>query len=343
MHQMSNGLLNENSGIVDGHVIGIGKVKKQTRRRKRLLVRGIGERKQCMEVGFVAEVGTGINGERGRKRKRCGGPTTRVHPTSPVTFPIDESVLDLPTEVVRNSHGQPVLCDAFKPWQLTLITQPQVKDGVPPFTSVEPRRCFFGPVQVNGENVGLAHPFFLLFRPRVLDHHRTLKLVNNRSTDVVLVVSKGLKSRDKNPRRGSHGSLRGTKFFIHAPFNERHLDKEAHPAWFMEDELVVQFAADSAPQKSGFIGTRMVREIWREITFGVGMWGALRPLIAAILAAVPFLFLGQHFNRQHQRGIDWFLLQIPLALTIVLWLFLYLWSIFDAWRDAVESMGQGQS
>ena len=198
-------------------------------------------------------------------------------------------------------------------------------------------------MQVDGEDIGLAHPFFILFRPGVLDHHRTLKLVNNRSTDVVLVVSKGLKSRDKNPKQGSHGSLRGTKFFIHAPFNERHLDKEAHPAWFMEDELVVQFAADSAPQKSGFIGTRMVREIWREITFGVGMWGALRPLIAAILAAVPFLFLGQHFNRQHQRGIDWFLLQIPLALTIVLLLFLYLWSIFDAWRDAVESMGQGQS
>ena len=198
-------------------------------------------------------------------------------------------------------------------------------------------------MQVDGEDIGLTHPFFILFRPRVLDPHRTLELVNNRSTDVVLVVSKGLKPRDKNAKRGSHGSLRGTKFFIHAPFNERHLDKEAHPAWFMEDELVVQFAADSAPQKSGFIGTRMVREIWREITFGVGMWGALRPLIAAILAAVPFLFLGQHFNRQHQRGIDWFLLQIPLALTIVLWLFLYLWSIFDAWRDAVESMGQGQS
>ena len=198
-------------------------------------------------------------------------------------------------------------------------------------------------MQVDGEDIGLAHPFFILFRPGVLDHHRTLELVDNRSTDVVLVVSKGLKPRDKNAKQGSHGSLRGTKFFIHAPFNERHLDKEAHPAWFMEDELVVQFAADSAPQKSGFIGTRIVREIWREITFGVGMWGALRPLIAAILAAVPFLFLGQHFNRQHQRGIDWFLLQIPLALTIVLWLFLYLWSIFDAWRDAVESMGQGQS
>ena len=111
----------------------------------------------------------------------------------------------------------------------------------------------------------------------------------------------------------------------------------------MEDELVVQLTPDSDAEKGGFLGTRILREIWREITFGVGMWSALRPLLAAILAAVPFLFLGQHFNRQHQRGIDWFLLQIPLALTIILWLFLYLWSIFDAWRDAVESMGQGQS
>jgi hypothetical protein len=37
------------------------------------------------------------------------------------------------------------------------------------------------------------------------------------------------------------------------------------------------------------------------------------------------------------------LLQIPLALTIVLWVLLYVWSIFDAWRDAVAGMGQGQS
>jgi len=34
-----------------------------------------------------------------------------------------------------------------------------------------------------------------------------------------------------------------------------------------------------------------------------------------------------------------------LALTIVFWLALYAWSVFDAWRDAVASMGQlqGQS
>jgi hypothetical protein len=111
----------------------------------------------------------------------------------------------------------------------------------------------------------------------------------------------------------------------------------------MEEELVVQLSPDSNASEGGFLGTRILREIWREITFGVGMWGALRPLIAALLAAVPFLFLGQHFNRQHQRATDWSLLQIPLALTIVLWVLLYVWSIFDAWRDAVAGMGQGQS
>ena len=111
----------------------------------------------------------------------------------------------------------------------------------------------------------------------------------------------------------------------------------------MEEELVVQLAPYSSAGQKGLLPVRVVKEIWREVTFGVGTWGALRPLIAALLAAVPFLFLGQHFNRQHRRAMDWTLLQIPLALTIVLWVFLYLWSIFDAWRDAVASMGQGQS
>ena len=50
-----------------------------------------------------------------------------------------------------------------------------------------------------------------------------------------------------------------------------------------------------------------------------------------LLAAVPFLFFGQHINREHRKGIDFGLLQIPLALTVVLWIGLYLWSIFDAW------------
>ena len=70
--------------------------------------------------------------------------------------------------------------------------------------------------------------------------------------------------------------------------------------------------------------------------------GCLRPLVAALLAAVPFLFLGQHFNRQHRRGLEWSFLQIPLAFTVLLWIGLYLWSIIDAWRDAVSAMGQVQ-
>ena len=105
---------------------------------------------------------------------------------------------------------------------------------------------------------------------------------------------------------------------------------------------MVQFSSESDSARNGILPVRIVKEIWREITFGVGTWGALRPLVAALLAAVPFLFLGQHFNRQHRRGIEWSFLQIPLAFTVILWIGLYLWSIFDAWRDAVSAMGQVQ-
>jgi hypothetical protein len=68
-------------------------------------------------------------------------------------------------------------------------------------------------------------------------------------------------------------------------------------------------SAFSAPdEETGFLQWRLVRlfkEIWKEITFGVGAWGTLRPLITALLASIPFLFLGQHFNRQHKKGFDW--------------------------------------
>lgn len=88
---------------------------------------------------------------------------------------------------------------------------------------------------------------------------------------------------------------------------------------------------------------RLITEIWREIFLGVGMWGAFRPILAALLAAIPGLFLGQHFNRKHQRAFDWTLLQIPLALTIVLYVPLWLWSIYDAWRDATVIVSQARS
>ena len=48
------------------------------------------------------------------------------------------------------------------------------------------------------------------------------------------------------------------------------------------------------------------KTIWNEITAGVGIWGAFRPVFAVALSLVPFLFLGQHFNRKHRRGFDWF-------------------------------------
>jgi len=74
-----------------------------------------------------------------------------------------------------------------------------------------------------------------------------------------------------------------------------------------------------------------------EITGGVGPWGALRPLIATTLALVPFLFLGQHFNRQHSKAFDWFALQIPL-LFCLLWPLIWLWSIFDAYQTSMLSV-----
>ena len=78
----------------------------------------------------------------------------------------------------------------------------------------------------------------------------------------------------------------------------------------------------------------VISVIWYEFTGGVGPWGALRPLVAGGLALVPFLFLGQHFNRQHGKARDWTLLQMPLLPTIILWPVLWLWSVFDAWWTA---------
>lgn len=104
------------------------------------------------------------------------------------------------------------------------------------------------------------------------------------------------------------------------------------------EEIVVRVPANDSTDLDKKKRTAVVKEIWREITFGVGLWGSMRPLIAAILALVPFLFLGQHFNRKHQKAIDYSLLQIPLILTVILWVGLYLWSIFDAWREAATNV-----
>ena len=36
------------------------------------------------------------------------------------------------------------------------------------------------------------------------------------------------------------------------------------------------------------------KTLWTEITAGVGIWGAFRPVFSVILALIPFLYLGQH-------------------------------------------------
>jgi hypothetical protein len=104
----------------------------------------------------------------------------------------------------------------------------------------------------------------------------------------------------------------------------------------MSEEIEIRVPVQENKPESSMI----LMQIWRELTAGIGFWGTLRPLVAALIAVIPFLFLGQHFNRQHQKAFDWTLLQFPLALTVILWLLLWFWSIFDAWREASKIVSE---
>ncbi len=95
----------------------------------------------------------------------------------------------------------------------------------------------------------------------------------------------------------------------------------------MEEEFVVKV---ESVEDDVFSPIGVVSAIWSELSGGVGPWGAIRPLFAVVLSFVPFLFLGQHFNRQHRKGGEWFLIQFPL-IAAFLWPFLFVWSIVDAW------------
>ena len=110
-----------------------------------------------------------------------------------------------------------------------------------------------------------------------------------------------------------------------------------------EEDLVVTLSTEesSSGRLRNILG--VVRLIWTELTAGVGAWGSLKPLVAGVLAAVPFFFLGQHFNRQHQKGFDWMLLQLPLALTIILLPLLWAWSIIDAYRVAMVAVSDAEN
>ena len=110
-----------------------------------------------------------------------------------------------------------------------------------------------------------------------------------------------------------------------------------------EEDLVVTLSTEesSSGRLRNILG--VVRLIWTELTAGVGAWGSLKPLVAGVLAAVPFFFIGQHFNRQHQKGFDWMLLQLPLALTIILLPVLWAWSIIDAYRVAMVAVSDAEN
>lgn len=110
-----------------------------------------------------------------------------------------------------------------------------------------------------------------------------------------------------------------------------------------EEDLVVTLSTDESPRGRLRNILGVVRLIWTELTAGVGAWGSLKPLVAGVLAAIPFFFLGQHFNRQHQKGFDWMLLQLPLGLTIILWPVLWAWSIIDAYRVAMVAVSDAEN
>jgi hypothetical protein len=99
-------------------------------------------------------------------------------------------------------------------------------------------------------------------------------------------------------------------------------------AGMMTDDLIVSLADDNEPMKVNSFG--VIGVIWSEINGGIGPWGTMRPLFTLFLAIIPFLFLGQHFNRQHEKANGWFLIQLPLLFTVILWFSLYIWSIGDA-------------
>ncbi len=111
-----------------------------------------------------------------------------------------------------------------------------------------------------------------------------------------------------------------------------------------DEELVVSMSSngsDSGSRMRNILGASRV--IWTELTAGVGAWGSLKPIVAGLLAVVPFFFLGQHFNRQHRKGFDWMLLQLPLVLTLLLWPVLWAWSIVDAYRVAMLSVSEAEN
>ena len=109
----------------------------------------------------------------------------------------------------------------------------------------------------------------------------------------------------------------------------------------MAEEYVVSLAVEEEPESGSTMGALGV--IWYELSGGIGPWGALRPLVAVVISLVPFLFLGQHFNRQHRKAFGYFLIQLPLILSVVMWPILYVWSIADSWWVSSRIIAKAES
>ena len=109
----------------------------------------------------------------------------------------------------------------------------------------------------------------------------------------------------------------------------------------MTEEYVVSVASDEEPEAPSALG--VIGVIWYELSGGVGPWGALRPLVALALSLVPFLYLGQHFNRQHRKALGCFVIQLPLIFSVVLWPVLFIWSIVDAWWISSSIVAKAES
>lgn len=96
---------------------------------------------------------------------------------------------------------------------------------------------------------------------------------------------------------------------------------------YMEGEYVVSLQ----PEKTKVNPIGVLRVIWHEMSGGIGPWGAFRPIFSILISLIPFLYLGQHFNGEHNKAFSWSLIQLPLILSIILWPLLYIWSIIDSW------------
>ena len=127
---------------------------------------------------------------------------------------------------------------------------------------------------------------------------------------------------------------------LDADATPRHARMDGHGD-VLEVEVELGDEVERLERRSTPLGALQV--VWTELTAGVGVWGSLRPLVIAAAASLPFLFLGQHLNRQHRKALDWTAFQIPLLVTVIFWPPLWLLSIWDAYHEASRQVARRAS